>query len=72
MDSPTITTSRISPSGWPPLLHGNNRNQSLSFVRLGCANRTYNGFANAAAIFSTLWVTDRVALSNIRRSLFQG
>ena len=72
MVSPTITASRISSSGWPPQTHGNNRNQSLSIVRLGCANRTYNGFANAATIFSTLWVTDRVALSSTRRSLSQG
>ncbi len=72
MDSPAITASRIFPSGWPPQLHGNNRNQGLSFVRLRCANRTYNGFANAATIFSTLWATDRVALSSIRRSLSQG
>ena len=72
MDSPAITTSRISSSGWPPLLHGNNRNQSLSFVRLRCANRTYDSCANAAMIRSTLCSTDRVALSNIRRSLSQG
>jgi hypothetical protein len=47
-----------------PLTHGNNRNQSLSCVRLRCANRTYNGFAKAATIFSTLCSTDRVALSS--------
>ncbi len=72
MDSLVITASRISPSGWLPLTHGNNRNQSLSFVRLRCANRTYNGFANTAMIRSTLWATDRVALSSISRSLSQG
>lgn len=72
MDSPAITACRNSTSGWAPPLHGNNRNQSLSFVRLGCANRTYSGFANAATILSTLWVTDRVALSSTRRSLSQG
>lgn len=72
MDSPAITASQISPCGWPPQTHGYNRNNSLSFVRLRCANRTYNGFANAATIFSTLWVTDRVALSSTRRSLSQG
>jgi len=33
MDSPTITASRISSSGWPPQTRGNNRNQNLSFVR---------------------------------------
>lgn len=70
--SPTITASRIFPSGWPPLFYGHNHNQNLSFVRLRCANRTYNGFANAAMICSTLWVTDRVALSSTRRSLSQG
>ncbi len=41
MDSPTITASRTSPSGWPILFHGYNRNNSHSFVRLSFANRTY-------------------------------
>ncbi len=72
MDSPAITASRISPSGWLPLAHRNNRGNGLSFVRLRCANRTYNGFANAAMIRSTLCSTDRVALSSISRSLSQG
>ena len=72
MGSPSISASRISPSGWPSLLHGNNRNQSLSIVRLGCANRTYDFLANAAMTLSTLWATDRVALSSISRSLSQG
>ncbi len=72
MDSPTITASLILSSGWPPLIHGNKCNQSLSFVRLRCANQTYDSCANAATIFSTLWVTDRVALSSTRRFLSQG
>jgi len=41
MDYLVITANRISPSSWPILTHGNIRNQSLSFVRLRCANRTY-------------------------------
>lgn len=69
MGYPAITASRISPSGWPQQTRGNN---SLSSVRLGFANLTYDSCANAATIFSTLWVTDRVALSSTRRSLFQG
>ncbi len=72
MDSLVITASRISPSGWLPLAHRNNRGNGLSIVRLRCANRTYDSFANAAMICSTLWSTDRVALSSIRRSLSQG
>ncbi|MNS56645.1 hypothetical protein D3C72_895080 [compost metagenome] len=72
MDASAITASQNFPFGWAPLFHGNNRNQGHSIVRLRCANRTYNGFANAATIVSTLWVTDRVALSSIRRSLSQG
>jgi hypothetical protein len=41
-----------------------NEDISFAIVRLRCANRTYNGFANVATIFSTLWTTDRVALSS--------
>lgn len=43
MDYSVITASRIPPSGWPILFHCNNRNHSLSIVRLRFANRTYRG-----------------------------
>lgn len=72
MGSPAKTASHNFPSGWASLFHGNNCGKSISFVRLRCANRTYSGFANAATIASTLWVTDKVALSSTRRSLSQG